>query len=124
MPIDANEPQSDGPSGSDGDAPLDATGQEIAKTHAAAWHTAGFTGSGVKVGIVDGFDEAAWDAAQSAGEVPAPAGTFCRASGVQCNVWLGGSKHGEGVAEIIHEMAPDAQIYIATAITTPTCRQP
>ena len=55
-----------------------ATGQEIAKTNAAAWQAAGYKGGGVKVGIVDFFDATVWNAAQTAGEVPAPAGTFCR----------------------------------------------
>ncbi len=30
-------------------------GGEVTKTHADAWHTAGYNGSGVKVGIVDWF---------------------------------------------------------------------
>ena len=51
-------------------------------------------------------------------EVPGPAGTFCHQDGQLCDLFTAGSEHGEAVAEIIHEMAPDAQIYIATAITT------
>ena len=118
IPLDANEPLSMDPAAPGGPAALDATGQEIAKTNAAAWHTAGFKGGGVKVGIVDFFDATMWNAAQTAGEVPAPAGTFCHQDGQLCDLFTAGSEHGEAVAEIIHEMAPDAQIYIATAITT------
>ena len=119
VPLDANAPLSTNPAAPGGVAPLDlATGQEIAKTNAAAWQAAGYKGGGVKVGIVDFFDDTAWNAAQAAGEVPAPAGTFCRQAGSDCDLWTALADHGEGVAEIIHEMAPEAQIYIATAITT------
>ena len=95
-------------------------GEEIVKTNAAAWHTAGFEGAGVKVAIVDFFDQGAWDAALASGDVPAPAGTFCRETGVDCSatMFASGDKHGVAVAEIVHEMAPDAQIYLATADTT------
>jgi hypothetical protein len=93
-------------------------GSEVAKTNATAWHAAGLTGAGVKVGIVDYFDTSFWSAAETAGELPAPAGTFCRVSGTPCDIWSSGGDHGEGVAEIIHEMAPDAELYLATAVTT------
>jgi hypothetical protein len=92
-------------------------GAEVTKTNAAAWHAAGYTGGGVKIGIIDSFSSTYWDAAAAAGELPTPAGTFCRWYGASCNLWTGGSKHGEGVAEVIHEMAPGAQLYIATAHT-------
>ena len=119
VPLDANAPLSTNPAAPGGVAPQDlATGQEIAKTNAAAWQAAGYKGGGVKVGIVDFFDDTAWNAAQAAGEVPVPAGTFCRQAGSDCDLWTALSDHGEGVAEIVHEMAPEAQIYIATAITT------
>ena len=119
VPLDANAPLSTTPAASEGIASLDvASGEEIVKTNAAAWHAAGYKGGGVKVGIVDFFDDTAWNAAQAAGEVPVPAGTFCRQAGSPCDLWTALSDHGEGVAEIVHEMAPNAQIYIATAVTT------
>jgi hypothetical protein len=92
-------------------------GAEVTKTNAAAWHAAGYTGSGVKIGIVDYFGSSYWNAGVAAGELPAPAGTFCRVSGSVCDLWTAGQKHGEGVAEVIHEMAPGAQLYLATART-------
>ncbi|HEY4190507.1 MAG TPA: Ig-like domain-containing protein [Candidatus Limnocylindrales bacterium] len=119
VPLDANAPLSMDPAAPHGLAPLDvASGQEIAKTNAAAWQAAGYKGGGVKVGIVDFFDLDAWNAAKAAGEVPTPAGTFCRQNGSPCDLFTAGADHGEGVAEIIHEMAPQAQIYIATAVST------
>jgi hypothetical protein len=96
-------------------------GEEVQKTNAAAWHDAGITGAGVRVGIIDGFDRSAWDALQSAGQLPAPAGTFCRWNGTAEDMWSGcwdPHPHGNGVAEIVHEMAPDAQLYLAEVLTT------
>jgi hypothetical protein len=95
-------------------------GEEVAKSNADAWHTAGYTGAGVKVGIVDHFNGTIWNDAQAAGEVPVPAGTFCRYEGSNCSgiFWTPPTPHGVAVAEIIHEMAPDAQLYLATVVTT------
>src|SRR4051794_22206501 len=91
-------------------------GEEIAKTNADAWQAAGFTGTGVRVGIVDSFSQSAWDTAQAAGDVPAPAGTFCRPQ--PCTVWKDNNPHGGGVAEVIHEMAPDAPLFLASVSST------
>ncbi|MEX1193542.1 MAG: S8 family serine peptidase [Dehalococcoidia bacterium] len=95
-------------------------GDEIAETNADAWHIAGYFGAGTKVGIIDFFDGDLWSVAQTAGEVPAPAGTFCRFLGSPCNVFdpALGDAHGIATSEIVHEMAPQAEIYIAFAWTT------
>jgi len=92
-------------------------GEHVAKMNAAVWHGEGFTGDGIKIGIVDLFDGTSWTQAQNAGELPAAAGVFCEDSGIACNVWSSGVVHGVGVAEVIHEMAPDADLYIATVGT-------
>ncbi len=126
--IDAPAEAQQAPGGSPSAIPV--VGEEVAKTNAAAWLAAGWTGAGVKVGIVDTFGETSWTAAIAAGEVPAPAGTFCQANGADCGTYTcGGSpctiytlssdaQHGTAVAEVIHEMAPDAQIYLASVETT------
>jgi hypothetical protein len=103
--------------GSGDRSPRAVTGQQVTKTNAAQWHASGFTGAGIKIGIVDGFGGSLWGAAQAAGEVPAPAGTFCRDNGSACDIFTvaGASRHGVGVAEAIHEMAPQATLYLATA---------
>ena len=93
-------------------------GEELIKTNAAAWQDAGFTGHGVRLGIVDFFGQSGWSAAQTAGEVPAPAGTFCRSFGTTCDVFAGSEVHGVAVAEVVHDMAPDAQVYLATVDST------
>lgn len=89
----------------------------LTKTNVAPWHAAGYTGTGVKIGIVDGFDGAKWSAAQAAGEIGAPAGVFCQRNGVACDVFAGASSHGVGVAEVVWDMAPGAQVYLASAST-------
>ena len=118
VPLLANEPVrlSDGPVKRSASF-ASVVGEEVSKTNASSWQAAGITGAGVKVGIVDFFDQAAWSSAENAGEVPSPSGVFCRIGGMACDVWASNATHGEGVAEIIHEMAPDAQIYLATAVT-------
>ncbi len=90
-------------------------GQEVSITGAAAWHRAGFTGGGVRVGIIDQFNGSGWSAARARGEVPTPAGTFCRSNGQACNVFASGIIHGVAVAEVIHDMAPGATLYLASA---------
>ena len=93
-------------------------GEHVTKTNAAAWHAAGITGAGIKIGIIDGFSTAAWTNAQNTGNVPAPAGTFCRSNGADCNVFNGGSTHGVGVAEVVADGAPGATLYLASGGTT------
>ncbi len=127
-PLRVSAPASDGlPPAGMAPSPIDraplaslVVGQEVAKTNAAAWQAAGFTGAGVKVGVVDFFDQTVWNAAQAAGEVPSPSGTFCLNAGSSCNVFTitPGAQHGTAVAEIIHEMAPNAQLYLAVVGTT------
>ncbi len=96
-----------------GGAAAAVTGAQVAKTNVDDWHAEGWTGAGVKVGIIDAFDQTAWDAAQAAGEVPAPSGTFCRFLGFSCTALSTGDDHGVGVAEIIADLAPDAELYLA-----------
>ncbi|HZD22250.1 MAG TPA: Ig-like domain-containing protein, partial [Acidimicrobiia bacterium] len=95
------------------------TGEEVAKTGADVWQIGGVDGAGVKIGIIDFFDQTFWQSAQAAGEVSAPAGSFCRFGGSACNVFTvtPGEKHGTAVAEIVHEMAPGAQLYLGYAAT-------
>ena len=83
-------------------------GEQVGVTLAAAWHEKGFTGKGVKVAVIDGGFKGLADR-QASGDLPANVVTqdFC---GGQL---LGEEDHGTAVAEIVHEMAPDAQLYLA-----------
>ena len=117
-PLQISFPEaSDPPRGDLGPLGFLLTGEEVEVMNADSWQQAGYTGQGVKVGIIDTFDGDLWDLAQAAGEVPEPAGTFCREAGGPCSVFEYGSEHGVAVAEIVHEMAPDATIYLAAAWT-------
>lgn len=114
-PLIANAPQA---TPTEQDATNAVAGEELTKTNATAWHLAGYDGTGVKVGIVDHFSSSSWDAAVAAGELVPATGTFCRDTGATCDVWSSGSRHGTAVAEIVHEMAPGAELYLATALTS------
>ncbi len=118
MPRLANVPQSE-PGGEPWNLLAAVDGEEIGKTNADEWHADGITGAGIKVGIVDYFDSG-WAAAKAAGEVPTEAGFICRNAGANCaaQMFASGSDHGTAVAEIVHEMAPGAQLYLATVSTT------
>jgi subtilisin family serine protease len=84
------------------------TGEGVALINADDWHAAGLTGSGVKVAVLDlGFEGYA-DLLGT--ELPASVVTHsCRSDG---DISGGGQIHGTGVAEIVHEVAPDAQLYL------------
>ena len=87
---------------------LSVSGEEVAAIHAQAWHSAGITGAGSKVAIIDvGFVGLA--AAQTAGDVPVSVTTadFCSGG------FSTGTSHGTAVTEIVHEIAPDAQLLLA-----------
>jgi subtilisin family serine protease len=87
---------------------LDAvSGEEVAATLAPAWHAKGFTGKGVKVAIVDGGFVGLAER-QAAGDLPANVVTQDLCGGRFATA----DDHGTGVAEIVHEMAPDAQLYL------------
>ncbi len=77
-PLPVNEPVQDG-TGLPGSGST--VGEDVARTNAEDWQAAGITGAGVKVGVIDLFGSSAWNAAEAAGEVPVPAGTFCSVNG-------------------------------------------
>ncbi len=83
------------------------SGEEIAASMAGPWHDKGFTGKGVKVAVIDGGFKGLPEL-QAAGELPTNAITqdFCGGKLVT------ETEHGAAVAEIVHEMAPDAQLYL------------
>ncbi len=87
--------------------PLSVKSQGVASTGANTWHALGLTGIGVKVAVVDfGFSGRA--EAVAAGDLPANAITknYCSTS------LDSGGPHGTGVAEIVYDVAPAAQLYL------------
>lgn len=87
---------------------------------AVPWHTAGRDGTGVKVGIIDsGFGGYA---ALLGSELPASVATWGGVPG-KAETVIGSDPaeeiHGTAVAEIVHDTAPGAQVYLAR-ISDPT----
>ena len=83
------------------------SGEEVTATLASAWHAKGFTGKGVKVAVIDGGFRGLADR-QAAGDLPANIVTQDLCAGEFGTA----EDHGTAVAEIVHEMAPDAQLYL------------
>jgi len=83
------------------------SGEAVGATLAAAWHSEGFTGKGVKVAVIDG-GFAGLAERQAEGDVPANVVTQDYCGGKLSTA----DDHGTGVAEIVHEMAPDAELYL------------
>ncbi len=105
------------------------TGQNVALTNAVAWQAAGIGGA-VKLGIIDYFDLGLWSPSEE-GPLPDPAHRFCQDSSTipaspdhLCNVRFNdgvndgdGFEHGVAVAQVVKDMAPAAELYLATVGT-------
>ncbi|MHB8648324.1 MAG: S8 family serine peptidase, partial [Thermomicrobiales bacterium] len=94
--------------------PLGSKSEGVAYTGADAWQAAGITGKGVKVGVID---QAFNSYKQFLGNAKVTTKSF-RSDG---QIEDSSSKdfiHGTACAEIVNEMAPDAEIYLA-AFETP-----
>ena len=87
-------------------------GEEVSATLAVAWHEKGFTGKGVKVAVIDG-GFAGLAERQADGDLPANVvmQDFCGGG------FATATEHGAAVAEIVHEMAPEAQLYLVCVDT-------
>lgn len=82
-------------------------GEGVSVTGADAWHAAGLTGAGIKVAVIDlGF--AGLGSAQANGDLPGDVATFDYCSGG----FHTATEHGTAVAEIVHEMAPAAELLL------------
>ncbi len=87
-------------------ASLGVKSQGVASTKANTWHAKGLTGIGVKVAVVD-FGFAGRAEAVAAGDLPANA-----IIKNYCSSFDGAGAHGTGVAEIVYDVAPAAQLYL------------
>lgn len=83
------------------------TSEGVLLTGASELNSAGYTGAGIKVAVIDlGFK--GLSAAQASGDIPYSAITHdFTGTGLETRY-----KHGTGCAEIICDMAPDAQIHL------------
>ena len=87
--------------------PLGTSSQGVAAIGAAAFHAAGNRGSGVKIAIIDlGFS--GLSQAQARGDLP----YSVNQNDLTGTGLTSGITHGTAVAEIVHDVAPDAQLYL------------
>jgi subtilisin family serine protease len=93
--------------------PLAIESEGVGLTGALSYHSAGYSGSGVKVAVIDiGF--AGLSSAISHGEIPDTA-IMIDCTGPSCVPTDFSSEtdfHGTAVAEIVHDMAPKATLYL------------
>lgn len=81
----------------------------VAVIGADVWQAAGITGKGVKVGVLDvGFDKY-----KSLLGSDLPANVLARSFIADTEIDQTGTEHGSAVAEIIHDIAPDAELVFA-----------
>ncbi len=87
--------------------PLAVTSEGVQKIRADLYHAAGYRGSGVKIAVIDvGF--AGLSASQARGDLPYSVITRdFTGRGIESDY-----SHGTAVAEIVHDVAPDAQLYL------------
>lgn len=91
--------------------------QGVERTGATDMHALEAHGAGVRIGVIDlGFASLA--SSQSAGELPANLSIVD-----YTGTGTGGSNHGTNVAQIVHDMAPQAQLYLAKISTDVQLRQ-
>jgi subtilisin family serine protease len=83
------------------------TGEEVQASLASALQANGITGKGTKVAIIDGSFAGLADR-QASGDLPTNVVTRDVCGGGFSN----GDGHGTAVAEIVHEMAPGARLYL------------
>jgi subtilisin family serine protease len=100
----------------------DVKGEEVGASNAAASIQKGWTGKGVKVAIIDG-GFTGYEQRIADGELPSNVKTrsFCPTTGFTPE--FSGGEHGTAVAEIVHEMAPNAQLYLICYQDEPTLLQ-
>ncbi len=96
------------------------TSQGVALHGADAWHAAGYTGAGVKVGIIDGGF--AGFSALMGSELPANVIARCYTairvfSSNRADCEVGNNNHGTVVAETLLDIAPDVTLYISNPPT-------
>jgi subtilisin family serine protease len=91
------------------------TTEALGVINAANWHAAGFTGSGVKVGVIDaGF---LGYTSLLGSELPATVVARNFVDGESQSQVDGTSAHGTACTEIIHDIAPGAALYLAKIAT-------
>lgn len=96
--------------------PESATSEALSAMNATAWHAAGYTGAGVKIGIIDlGFTGYK---SLLGTELPDSVTVKNFVDSESDSLVDGSTEHGTACAEIIHDIAPEAQVYFAKISTS------
>ena len=95
----------------EGSYPGDFATEALAVINAPEWHTAGYSGAGVKIGIIDVGFEGYRDLL--GGDLPASIAVKSFVDGQGDTQVDGISSHGTACAEIVHDIAPDAALHLA-----------
>ena len=85
------------------------TSEGVEDTNVTEWHDDGFTGEGVKIGVID-IEAYGWEDLLGTDLPVASRFHYQRFGG---GASPPGDVHGTAVAEIVFDMAPDAEIYLA-----------
>ena len=85
------------------------TSEGVDETNVTEWHDDGFTGEGVRIGIID-IEAYGWEDLVGTDLPTADKFHYQRFGG---GASAPGDVHGTAVAEIVFDMAPDAEIYLA-----------
>lgn len=88
-----------------------ATTEGLAAINGPAWHSEGHTGAGVKVGVIDGGFQGYNGLLGS--DLPATVTVKNFVDGETDPQADGTTEHGTACAEVIHDIAPDADLYLA-----------
>ena len=84
------------------------TTSEVADSGVAAWHTAGYSGAGVRIGIVDSFLD--YDLSQASGDWPS--GAQLEIHNIDGGAFGEFARFGTGMVEIMYDMAPGATFVV------------
>lgn len=93
-----------------------ATTEGLAAINGPAWHSAGHTGAGVKVGIIDGGFQGYTSLLGT--DLPASVTVRNFVDGETDGEVDGTTPHGTACAEVIHDIVPDASLYLAKTSTS------
>lgn len=89
----------------------DISTEALPALNGAAWQSSGRTGAGVRVGVIDGGFSGY--GALLGSELPAQVDAANFVDEESADAVDGATRHGTAVAEIVHDIAPDARLYLA-----------
>lgn len=84
----------------------------VAKIYADDFHSSGLTGNGIKVAIIDGGFEGYQNLLGTELPQNVTVKSFYNSTSGNGDITGGGEDHGTACAEIVHDVAPDAELYL------------